>query len=94
MERLFRLAQFEFSNKKLAQCDREVARLWSRFSDDHNQAELSPAVPAAHFLWRFETNPNAHAAPTDCYAGKEHGTRNAYWMAFTGAPISAAKSEL
>ena len=45
-------------------------------------------IPEARILWPFDANPHAHAAPKECYSLQEHGTRNAYWMAFTGAPES------
>ena len=40
---------------------------------------------------KFERNPHAHAPPRECYSGTQHGTRNAYWMAFTGQDLEEEK---
>ena len=41
-------------------------------------------IPPATSIWPLQANPHAHVPPTAC-DGTVHGTRNAYWMAFTGA---------
>jgi hypothetical protein len=91
MERMLKLAQWEFSAQKIAQCDREVSQYFPAASDMHHQSSVG-SVPLARFLWGFQSNPHAHEPPRDCYSNTQHGVRNSYWMAFTGAP--APKSEL
>ena len=91
MERLLKWPEVEFSATALAQCDSQNKQLWPD--------QLEPVgdvgnVPEPRILWGFQPNPHSHKPASDCYSGKEHGVRNAYWMAFTGAPAPAITGEL
>jgi len=91
--RLFNWPELEFTPQSLERCDETVKRA---FGEASAQGHLTTAmsievkdIPEARLLWEFSPNPFAHANPKECYTLSEHGTRNAYWMAFTGAPDGA-----
>eukprot|EP01051_Picozoa_sp_SAG22_P000731 SAG22_NODE_22_length_31438_cov_47.016529_15_plen_110_part_00 len=91
MERLLNWPEIEFNTEAFAACDRLVA---ANFGAEHAKGlalagEAEP-VPEPRTLWGFTPNPHAHAPAKNCYSdqvmkGLEHGTRNAFWMAFSGS---------
>ena len=94
-------AELAFTESAFAECDSMLAKSFSRHVGSHATAG-DGAVPEPRTLWDFEPNPHAHEPPRNCYSadimkGDAHGVRNAYWRAFTGAPVPpdhAGRTEL
>ena len=107
-ERVLNWPEIEFNQQALATCDRLVAANFPFLANEHKLATSTlvahqdaglGAIPEPRILWPFATNPNAHEPPRNCYSdavvqGLEHGTRNAYWIAFTGSKKGDSKFDL
>jgi hypothetical protein len=101
VDRMLKWAELEFTPGAFAECDSILRKSFGSHADQHVSAAAAgaAAAPEPRTLWEFEPNPHAHLPPRNCYAdgimkGEEHGVRNAYWTAFTGAPPGDADREL
>ena len=89
LDRMLRWSDIEFGEGRMRQWDEVVKHIYGTdLTDAHAPSVPSVgvgAVPEARYLWEFEANPHAHSPPKDCYGGTQHGVRNSYWLALTGA---------
>ena len=85
LETLLKWADVELTPEKLARADVSVRShpVHARFAEGHASAG-DGGVPEIETLWSFEANPHAHDKPKNCYHQGQHGTRNGYWLSFSG----------
>ena len=85
MERLFQSSGAEFKEDVVTRCDDLAIQLYGGDDAAVQDTESLGAVPEPHTLWPVQPNPHASEPPKDCLGDEQHGVRNGYWMAFTGA---------
>jgi hypothetical protein len=74
-----------FSADALTNCDEYIRKRYRGDADEFlGWTPVARPLPSVRMLWHFGRNPHAPSS-VDCLAKPyRHGTRNSYWVAFTG----------